>query len=59
MGGRKGGFDIVTDFLSKKQVLIDQTNLNDMDMMQDALNKQQKKNDKQPSMAELFRQKTQ
>jgi len=30
-----------------------------MDMMQNALNKQKVVNDKQPSMAELFRQKTQ
>tara|TARA_B110000285_G_C14924675_1_gene514394 strand:- start:531 stop:791 length:261 start_codon:yes stop_codon:yes gene_type:complete len=46
MGGRRGGFDLVPDFLSKKQVLIDQTNLNDMDMMQNALDKQKVKNDK-------------
>ena len=46
---------MVPDFLSKKQVLIDQTNLNDMDMMQAALDKQKTTNDKQPSMAELFR----
>ena len=58
MGPRRGGFEMIPDFLNKKQTLIDQTNLNDMDMMQAALDKQQTKNENQPSMAELFRQKT-
>jgi len=31
------------------------TSLNEMDMMQEALDKQKTTNDKQPSMAELFR----
>ena len=45
MGGRKGGFDKIPDFLQKKEVLKDMTSLNEMDMMQDALNKQQTKNE--------------
>jgi len=40
MGGRKGGFDKIPDFLSQKEVLKDMTSLNEMDMMQAALDKQ-------------------
>ena len=36
---RRGQFDMVPDFLNKKQVLKDVTSLNEMDMMQEALNK--------------------
>ena len=39
MGGRKGNFDKIPDFLQKKEVLKDMTSVNEMDMMQAALDK--------------------
>ena len=49
---------MIPDFLQQKEIKKDLTNLNEMDMMQEALNKQSKLNDDSgPSMKELFEKK--
>lgn len=39
MGGRKGNFEKIPDFLQQKEVKKDMTSINEMDMMQAALDK--------------------
>ena len=54
---RRGQFDMVPDFLNKKEVLKDMTSLNEMDMMEEALKKQATRDEGKESMKELFEKK--
>lgn len=54
---RRGQFDMVPDFLNKKEVLRDMTSLNEMDMMEEALKKQATRDEGKESMKELFEKK--
>ena len=54
---RRGQFDMVPDFLNKKELLKDQTSLNEMDMMQEALNKQATQDEGKESFSELLKRK--
>lgn len=54
---RKGQFEMIPDFLQKKQVQKDMYSLQENDIMAEALKKQDATNENQPSMSELFAQK--
>lgn len=52
---RKGQFEMIPDFLQQKKMMMDMSNLNEMDMMNDALKKQDQANAGEGlSMQELF-----
>lgn len=58
MMSRKGQFEMIPDFLQKKAVAKDLTSLGEMDMMQEALKKQEDSNANEGlSMKELFEKK--
>ena len=58
MQHRKGAFEMIPDFLKEKEVKADMFSVNEMDILQEALAKQQKENESQgKSMKELFEEK--
>lgn len=54
---RKGQFEMIPDFLKKKELQRDFTALQEDDLMQNAFKKQEAQNQEGPSMSELFAQK--
>lgn len=54
---RRGQFEMIPDFLKQKEVFHDMNSLNDQDLMEAALRKQEEANKEAPSMSELFAKK--
>jgi hypothetical protein len=55
---RKGQFEMIPDFLKPREIMRDEIAIQEKDLLQEALNKQEKKNqEEEVSMAELLRRK--